>query len=123
MDHLAPPNVPLYETRAEGRAIWERCAERGHPVLAIRDAQRGFVVHYDLVHLDSELSPAAVQALRERVRSLRSYPTGTDPISEAEGVGGEAGPLSGALHADSETDARRIASHVSAFLLDRDNWA
>jgi len=89
MDYLASSNVPVYATVDEQRALWERCAERGQPVLAVRDAARGYVVHYDLQHLDTELTQAALQALRDRVRSRRPYPTGTDPVSETEGVGGE----------------------------------
>ncbi|MCU4800941.1 hypothetical protein OB920_11230 [Halobacteria archaeon HArc-gm2] len=122
MDYLASSNVPVYETVDEQRALWERCAERGQPVLAVRDAARGYVVHYDLQHLDAELTQAALQALRDRVRSRRPYPTGTDPVSETEGVGGEAGPVSGELHAPTERDARDLASHVSGFVLDRGNW-
>ena len=122
MDHLASSNVPVYETADERRAIWQRCAERGQPVLAVRDAARGCVVHYDLQHLDAQLSQDAVQALRDRVRSRRPYRTDTDPISETEGVGGEAGPVSGELHAPTERDARDLASHVSGFVLDRSNW-
>jgi len=122
MDHLAPSNVPVFETRDERRAIWDRCAERGHPVLAVRDAERGFVVHYDLQHLDRELRTDTVQALRDRVRSRRPYPTESDPVSEAEGVGGEAGSVSGEFHAPTESAARDLTSHVSGFVLDRDNW-
>ncbi|MFB6309377.1 MAG: hypothetical protein ABEH35_08615 [Haloarculaceae archaeon] len=129
MNHLAPSNVPIYETREEAREIWERCAKRGQPVLAVRDAERGFVVRYDLQHLDTELAPDIVQELRQRVRSLReyptgtaAYPTGTDPISESEGVGGEAGPVSGSLHASTEKEARRLGSYISGFVLDRSNW-
>lgn len=122
MDHLAPSNVPVFETRDEQRAIWDRCADRGHPVLAIRDAERGYVVTYDLQHVGAELSPDVAQALRDRVRSRRDYPTDTDPISESESVGGEAGPVFGALHAPTEAAARNLASHLSAFVLDRANW-
>ncbi|WP_225333961.1 hypothetical protein [Halomicrobium urmianum] len=122
MDHLAPSNVPVYGTRDEQRAIWERCAERGQPVLAVRDAERGFIVKYDLQHLGRELDDGAVQALRDRVRSRRSYPTDTDPISESEAVGGEAGPVSGELHAPTEAAARSLASYISGFVLDRSNW-
>lgn len=122
MDHLAPSNVPLYETQAERQAIWERCADRGQPALAIRNARRGWIVRYDLQHLDAELRAEVVQALRDRVADQRSYPTGTDPLSQAEGVGGEAGPVSGDLHEKSEAAARDLASHVSTFVLDRDNW-
>lgn len=121
MDHLAPSNVPVYATRDEQRAIWDRCAQRCQPVLAVRDARRGFVVKYDLQHLECELAPEAVQKLRDRVRSRRDYPTETDPISETESVGGEAGPVSGALHAPTEAIARDLASHVSGFVLDRSN--
>ncbi|SFS02819.1 hypothetical protein SAMN05216559_2694 [Halomicrobium zhouii] len=122
MEYLASSNVPVYETVDEQRALWERCADRGQPVLAVRDAARGYVVHYDLQHLDAELTQAALQALRDRVRSRRPYPTGTDPVSETEGVGGEAGSVSGELHAPTERDARDLASHVSGFVLDRGNW-
>jgi len=123
MDHLASSNVPVYESRDEQRAIWDRCRDRGEPVLAVRDADRGYIVKYDLQHLDARLTSGVVQSLRDRVRSRRSYPTGTDPISEAEGVGGEAGHVSGELHAHSERAARELASHVSGFVLDRGNWA
>jgi len=122
MNHLAPSNVPVYATRDEQRAIWERCRDRGQPVLAVRDAERGYIVRYDLQHLDARLTSDAVQSLRDRVRSRRSYPTGTDPISESEGVGGEAGHVSGELHAHTERGARQLASHVSGFVLDRGNW-
>jgi hypothetical protein len=122
MDHLAPSNVPVYATAEEHRAIWERCADRGHPVLAVRVATRGYIVKYDLQHLDQELAPEAVQALRDRVRSRRPYPTGTDPISESEGVGGEAGAVSGELHTGTEQAGRDLASHISEFVLDRTNW-
>jgi len=122
MDHLAPSNVPVYESRDEQRTIWDRCRDRGQPVLAVRDAARGYIVKYDLQHLDVRLGSDAVQSLRDRVRSRRSYPTGTDPISESEGVGGEAGHVSGELHARSERAARELASHVSGFVLDRGNW-
>ncbi|MFC7021367.1 MULTISPECIES: hypothetical protein [Haloarcula] len=122
MDHLAPSNVPVYTTATEHRAIWDRCADRGHPVLAVRVATRGYIVRYDLQHLDRELTPAAVQALRDRVRARRPYPTDTDPISESEGVGGEAGAVSGALHTRTEQAGRDLASHISEFVLDRRNW-
>jgi hypothetical protein len=122
MDYLASSNVPVYETVDEQRALWQRCAERGQPVLAVRDGARGFVVHYDLQHLNAELSPAALQGLRDRVRSRRPYPAAADPVSESEGVGGEAGTVSGELHAPTERDARDLASHISLFVLDRSNW-
>lgn len=122
MKHLAPSNVPVYATSEEKEGIWERCIERGHPVIAVRVATRGFIVKYDLQHLDSELSQRALQALRDRVRSRRPYPTDTDPVSETEGVGGEAGQVSGELHAPTEGAARDLASHISTFILDRDNW-
>ncbi|MBV0900920.1 hypothetical protein [Haloarcula salina] len=122
MKHLAPSNVPVYATREQQRAIWERCRDRGQPVLAVREARRGYIVRYDLQHLEYELSDATVQELRDRVRSRRPYPTTTDPISETEGVGGEAGPVSGELHAHTEDAARELASHISGFVLDRSNW-
>lgn len=122
MEHLAAANVPVFATREEGRAIWDRCADRRQPVLAVRDGERGYVVHYDLGHVERELSSSAVRELRARVRSRRSYPTGVDPISETEGVGGEAGPVAGALHAHTEREARDLASHLSSFILDRRNW-
>ncbi|QIO22489.1 hypothetical protein [Haloarcula sp. JP-L23] len=122
MDHLAPSNVPVYATRDEQQALWERCANRGQPVVAVREATRGYIVRYDLQHLDQQLSPTTLQRLRDRVRSRRPYPTGTDPISETEGVGGEAGPVSGELHTASEDAGRELASHIASFVLDRDNW-
>jgi hypothetical protein len=122
MNHLAPSNVPVYATTDEHRALWQRCADRGHPVLAVRVASRGYIVTYDLQHLDAELAPEVVQDLRDRVRSRRPYPTGTDPVSESEGVGGEAGVVSGALHAPTERAGRDLASHISEFVLDRTNW-
>lgn len=123
MDHLAPSNVPVYETTAERQDIWQRCADSGRPALAIRNARRGWIVRYDLQHLDAELRSSALQNLRDRVASQRTYPTGTDPISQAEGVGGEAGAVSGDLHTGSEASARALASHVSTFVFDRSNWA
>jgi len=122
MDHLAPSNVPVYATTDEQREIWKRCTDRGHPVIAIRAATRGYIVKYDLQQLDRELSATTVQKLRDRVRSRRPYPPGTDPISQTEGLGGEAGPVSGELHAPTEQAARDLASHISPFVLDRDNW-
>jgi len=122
MDHLAPSNVPVYATTDDQRAIWDRCTDQGHPVIAIRDGERGYIVKYDLQQLDRELSATTVQKLRDRVRSRRPYPTGTDPVSQTEGLGGEAGPVSGELHAPTEGAARDLASHISPFVLDRDNW-
>lgn len=121
MDQLAPSNVPIYESKSEGRALWERCAERGLPVVSIRDGERGFVVRYDLSHLDATLSESALRDLRSHVRSLRSYSTGIDPLSETEGVGGETGHVAGQLHAETEREARRLASHVSSFVFDQAN--
>lgn len=122
MKHLEASNVPVYATDEEKEAIWERCIDRGQPVIAVRVATRGHIVKYDLQHLDSELSQRALQDLRDRVRSRRPYPTDTDPISETEGVGGEAGPVSGELHAATAGAARDLASHISTYVLDRTNW-
>jgi hypothetical protein len=129
MDQLTPHHVPVYETREQQRALWEQCADRGQPVVAVRDARRGFIVQYDLQHLDRELSPAALARLRQRTREWRPYPTATDggqvqadPLSAAEGVGGEAGPVSGDLHEDTESAARELASRVSAVVFDRTAW-
>ena len=122
MDQLAPQHVPLYETPDERARLWDRCSNRGQPVVAIRVARRGYIVRYDLQHLSVELSDAAVQQLRERVRDFRTYPTGTDPLSESEGVGGEAGPVSGDLHAASESVARNLASRLSAVVFDQTHW-
>ena len=122
MDHLEASNVPVYATADKRDDIWDRCIDRGHPVIAVRVATRGYIVKYDLQHLDRELSQRALQDLRDRVRSRRPYPTDTDPISETEGVGGEAGPVSGELHAPTEGAARDLASHISSYVLDRSNW-
>ena len=123
MDQLAPSNVPVYETRAEGEALWQRCADRGLPVVAVREGERGYIVRYDLSHLDSELSESALRDLREHVRSLRSYALQIDPLSETEALGGETGHVAGELHARNERAARRLASRVSAFVFDDDNYA
>jgi len=122
MDRLAPQHVPVYETSVQRRNLWDQCVDHGQPVVAVRDARRGFIVRYDVQHLGSELHPDAVAELRERTRRFRTDPTGTDPISESEGVGGEAGPLAGDLHAHTEADARELASRLSAVIFDRDNW-
>ncbi len=125
MDHLAPSNVPVYATTAEQQRIWDRCEARGQPVIAIRTAARGYIVRYDLQHLDAQLSQRTLQQLRDRVRSRRGYetsPDASDPVSETEGVGGEAGAVSGELHTPTERAARDLASHISPFVLDRDNW-
>jgi len=123
MDQLSPKHVPIYETDEDRRQVWERCAERGQPVLAVRDARRGYIVRYDLQHLDAALSEAALRQLRERTRRGRTYPTETDPISESEGVGGEAGPVSGDLHANTERGARELASRLSELVLNRERWS
>ena len=122
MERLAPAHVPVYETDERRRALWEQCAARDQPVVAVRDARRGYIVRYDLQHLGVELDGQAVRTLRERTRRSRSYPTETDPISEAEAVGGEAGPVSGDLHAPTESEARELAATLSTFLFDRSNW-
>ncbi|MFB6152033.1 MAG: hypothetical protein ABEJ40_09535 [Haloarculaceae archaeon] len=123
MDQLAPSNVPTYETRADGKSLWQRCADRGLPVVAIRDGERGYVVRYDLAHLDRELSEPALRDLRDHLRSVRARTEGVHPWSETEAVGGETGHVAGELHARSERAARRLASHVSAFVFDGDNYA
>ncbi|QSG09296.1 hypothetical protein [Halapricum desulfuricans] len=122
MTDIEPSNVPVYETDAERQMLWERNAGDGQPVLVIRNARRGWIVRYDLSHLDAELRPEAVQCLRDQVGDRRPYPTGTDPISQAEGVGGEAGPISGDLHESSERAARELAAYVSRFVFDREHW-
>lgn len=122
MDQLSPQHVPIYGSERERERLWKRCADSGLPVVAVRDARRGYIVRYDLQHLGTELETDAVRRLREGTRGFRSYPTGTDPVSQAEGVGGEAGPVSGDLHADSEEAARELASRLSAILFDRKNW-
>jgi hypothetical protein len=122
MDYLTASNVPVYESEQARRGLWQRCVEQGEPALAIRNARRGWIVRYDLAHLDRELRADALQNLRDRVADRRAYPTGTDPISQAEGVGGEVGPVSGDLHESSEVAARELAAHVSTFVFDRDNW-
>jgi len=122
MNHLSPQHIPVYETGDKRERLWKQCADRGQPVIAIRDARRGYIIRYDLQHLDVELTPDAVRKLREQTRAWRPYPTGSDPLSESEGVGGEAGPVSGDLHTDSESSARELASRLSTVLFDRGNW-
>lgn len=130
MDQLSPQHVPVYETDAERQSLWERCHADQRPVVGIRNATRGFIVRYDLQHLGAELTPDALARLRRRTRAQRSYPTGepetfptgTDPISETEGIGGEAGPVSGELHAATEREARELASRLSVIVFDRSEW-
>jgi hypothetical protein len=122
MKQLTPQHVPVYESSAEATQIWERCADRGQPVVAVRNATRGYIVRYDLQHLDRRLDTSGVREMRERARRFRSYPTGTDPISESEGVGGEAGPVSGELHTDSEQAGRRLAARLSEIVFDQSTW-
>jgi hypothetical protein len=130
MDHLAPPHVPLYRTAEERDRLWRDCRSGGLPVVAVRVGARGYVVRYDLQPLDRALTDAALADLRATVRAWRDYPTagsgsgpvGADPVSEAEGIGGEAGRVSGALHAPSEAAARRLAARLSTVVFDRANW-
>jgi hypothetical protein len=122
MERLYPLAVPIYETSEEREQLWAECAERDEPVVAIRDARRGFIVRYDLQHLDAELDESAVRRLRERTQGYRTYPTGTDPLSQAESVGGEAGAVSGDLHAHDEDEARVLASRLSGIVFDETNW-
>ncbi|WP_255196850.1 hypothetical protein [Halorarius litoreus] len=124
MDYLAPSNVPVYETLEEGRAIWERCARRQLPVVAVRDARRGFIVRYDLQHIDRELTPRALQNLRERVQMYRTGDTTVEahPHSQVVGLGGELGPVSGDLHEATLDRARKLGSRLSVTVLDRGNW-
>lgn len=131
MERLYPQHVPVYGTDAERERLWGQCLNRDEPVVAVRDARRGFVVKYDLAHLDSRLTNRALQGLREQTASSRNYPTGetesfprgTDPISGAERLGGEAGPVSGDLHAPTEEAARDLASQLSAVVFDGTNRA
>jgi hypothetical protein len=128
MEQLTPHHVPVYETSREQRKLWEECADRGQPVIAVRDARRGYIVRYDLQHLDRELTDSALARLRQRTRDWQPYPTAsatdaaTDPLSEAEGLGGEAGPVSGSIHTPTEDDARDLASRLSALVFDRTRW-
>lgn len=122
MERLYPQSVPLYETSDERDQLWSECADADDPVVAVRDARRGYIVRYDLQHLDVELTESAVRRLRERTQGYRTYPTGTDPLSQAESVGGEAGPVSGDLHAHSEDEARVLASRLSGIVFDETNW-
>jgi len=123
MDQLSPQHVPVYATARERRRLWTRCVDSGRPVVAVREARRGYIVRYDLQHLDAELAAGALRRLREQTRAWRPYPAGADPLSESEAVGGEAGPVSGDLHADTEAAARDLASRLSAVVMDPDNWA
>jgi hypothetical protein len=86
------------------------------------DETRKGLICYRTQHKSRQLTPEAVQQLRDRVRSRRPYPTETDPVSETEGLGGEAGPVSADLHAPTEQAGRELAAHVGRFVFDRDNW-
>ena len=122
MERLAPTHVPVYETSEQRQQLWQRCADRDQPVIAVRNATRGYIVRYDLQHLEVELDEPTVRALRSRTKAWRPYPTGTDPISESEGVGGEAGAISGELHTHSESEARQLAAHLSELVFEQANW-
>ncbi len=128
MEQLTPHHVPVYETQTEQRKLWTECADRGQPVIAVRDARRGYIVRYDLQHLDQELSDKTLTRLRQRTRDWQPYPTASgtdaaaDPLSEAEGLGGEAGPVSGSIHTPTETDARTLAANLSGLVFDRAGW-
>lgn len=122
MDQLTPQHVPVYETSEQRERLWDRCTENERPVVAIRDGRRGCIVHYDLQPVGVKLETDAVRILRDRTRSWQSYPAELDPVSETEGVGGEAGPVSGAIHTDNKADARVLASRLSAVVFDESNW-
>jgi hypothetical protein len=122
MDHLAAGHVPVYETPDEQRAVWERCAGRDQPVVAVRDASRGWIVRYDLQHLDCELSRPALQRLRDRVLDYRRLERRADGHSQTERVGGDVGQVSGEVHQPTEREARALASHLSGLVFDETNW-
>jgi hypothetical protein len=122
MDHLAAGHVPVYDTPAARRAVWDRCADRRRPVVAVRDASRGFVVRYDLQHLDRQLRSDAVQRVRDRVLSYRGVERRADAASQTERVGGDVGPVSGEVHQPTEAAARDLASRLSALVFDERNW-
>ena len=122
MDSLSPDHVPVYDTPESGRALWERCARDGHPVIAVRDGGRGFVVRYDLGHLGVELSDGALRSLRERVLAHRREEPVPDAVSQVERHGGETGPISGELHESTLEEARTPASGLAGTVFDRSNW-
>jgi hypothetical protein len=122
MDSLAPAHVPVYDTPESGRALWERCARDGRPVVAVRDGARGYVVRYDLAHLGVELSDRSLRSLRERVLAHRREEPVPDAVSQVERHGGETGPISGELHESTLEDARTLASHLAETVFDRSNW-
>ena len=122
MDRLYPQHVPVYNSSERREQLWQRCADRGDPVVAVRDATRGFIVRYDLQHLEVELTESALRELRTQTEAFRTYPTGTDPLSQSECVGGEAGVISGDLHTHTEDEARDLASQLSDVVFDRSNW-
>lgn len=130
MESLAPQHVPVYETGERGKQLWEQCIENEYPVVAIRNGTRGYIVRYDLQHLGVELTPSALRELRRQVRSQRAYPTSDttslptnpDPISATEGVGGEAGQVSGDLHTEHEQEARELAARLSPIVFDSAHW-
>ncbi len=118
MEYLTPHHIPLYKTEQRRQEIWEQCKDRNQPVIAIRDGTRGYIVRYDIQHLGRELTAHELRELRERTRRFRRYPTGIDTISETEGVGGEAGPISGDLHTETEESARALAAQLSSVVFE-----
>jgi hypothetical protein len=122
MDRLAAQHVPMYATDSERTRIWDRCVDSELPVVAIRNGRRGYIVRYDVQHLDVELDRETLRTVRERTRQYRSEPNHADPISETEHIGGEAGAVSGDLHTETEPSARALASRLSGLVFDQDNW-
>ncbi|AWB26883.1 hypothetical protein [Halococcoides cellulosivorans] len=123
MTTITPADVPTYETRAEGRSLWTDLADQSRPTIAIRNGERGFVVRYDLAHLDRSLTEDALRTLRARLRERRAPAGGLDPISESVGLGGEMGQIAGEIHADTDAAARDLAVEIAGLVTDSDNWA
>jgi len=122
MTPITPADVPTYETRAEGRSLWADLADQRRPTVAIRDGERGFVVRYDLAHLDRSLTDAALRSLRARLRERRHPTGGLDPISESVGLGGEVGHIGGEVHAETDPEARELAVEIAGVVTNSDNW-
>lgn len=113
-------NTSVYESREQVRDLWNEARHEQQPLIAIRNGERGFVVQYDLTPIQDELQSGELSELRRSiVKDIRVPLSSSEPTSQPDRLGGEVGPLFGALHAQTEENAREIAQYVADFLQTR----
>lgn len=112
-------DIPTFETESERNMIWSRGRAGQTPVLAIRDADRGFLFMYDMAPTGTCLADATVQELRNIAKPQRLT---VGPTSQIEVVGGTIGAYSGTICCPSETTARHLAAHLRPKITDTKNW-